>query len=221
MRCGPHSLRWIRQDVAGLGARENAMKIVVLGATGMIGSRIAAELAERAYEVVAASRASSVDATDPESVAATVRGADAVVCAVSARGVSYTLADVARAVVEGLRRAGVRRLFVVGGAASLEVAPGVRLLDTPDFREEWRAEALQGAEALAFFRSVDDLDWLYVSPAAVIQPGESTGRYRLGGDRLLVHEDGRSEISAEDYAIGMADLIEQDIPARRRVTIAY
>jgi putative NADH-flavin reductase len=95
------------------------MKIALFGATGMIGSRIAHELEQRGHEVVPATRASGVDATDPAAVARAVVGADAVVSAISARGVDYTLADVARSLVEGLRRAGVHRLVVVGGASSL------------------------------------------------------------------------------------------------------
>jgi len=197
------------------------MKIVLFGATGMIGSRIARELERRGRDVVAATRSTGVDATDPVSVAAAVPGADAVVSAISARGVEYTLADVGRSLVQGLRRAGVRRLLVVGGAASLEVAPGLRLIDTPDFKEEWKAEALQGIEALELYRGVDDLDWTFVSPAAFIHPGERTGRYRLGGDHLLVDENGNSEISAEDYAIAIADLIEQDTHARERVGVGW
>ncbi len=87
------------------------MKIVVFGATGMIGTRIAAELEQRAHAVTAATRATGADVTDPQSVAGVSAGADAVVSAVSARGVSYTLADVAPALVERLREAGVRRLL--------------------------------------------------------------------------------------------------------------
>lgn len=197
------------------------MKIVVFGSTGMIGSRIAAELERRGHEVVGASRANGTDITDPASVAAVVAGADAVVSAVAARGVDYTLTDVARCVVDGLRRAGVKRLVIVGGAATLEVEPGLRLLDTPDFPDEFKAEAAQGAEALAFFRSVSDLDWTFVSPAAFIHPGERTGHYRLNGDQLLVDENGNSEISAEDYAIAIADLLEQGAHPRSRVGVAW
>jgi putative NADH-flavin reductase len=197
------------------------MKIVVFGSTGMIGSRIAAELEQRGHEVIGMSRASGVDITDADGVAHAARGADAVVSAVSARGVDYTLTDVARALTDGLRRAGVQRVVVVGGAASLEVAPGVRLLDTPDFREEWKAEAIQGADALEFYRQVDDLDWTFVSPAALIHPGERTGRYRIDGDGLLVDELGKSEISAEDYAVAVADLLERAEHARERVGVAW
>lgn len=196
------------------------MKIVVFGSTGMIGSRIVTELEQRGQEVIGASRATGADITDPASVAAAVTGAEAVVSAVSARGVDYTLHDVARSLVDGVRRAGVKRLVIVGGAGSLEVAPGVRLLDTPDFPDEYKAEASQGADALAFLQSISDVDWTYVSPAAFIHPGERTGRYRLGGNQLLVDENGNSEISAEDYAIAIADLLEQRAHPRSRVAVA-
>ena len=198
-----------------------AMKIALFGPTGMIGSRIGAELSARGHEIAGASRATGTDITDPGAVATAVAGADAVVCAIAARGVDYTLTDVARSLVDGLRQAGVSRLLVVGGAGSLLVAPGRRLLDTPEFPDDYKAEATQAADALEFLRSVDDLDWTYVSPAAYIHPGERTGAYRLGGDQLLVDEHGTSEISAEDYAIAIADLVEQGGHARERVTAAW
>ena len=157
------------------------MRIVVFGPTGMVGSRIVAELEQRGHEVVRASRSGGTDVTDPDSVASAAAGADAVVCAVSARGVAYTLADVARSLVAGVRRAGAGRVVTVGGTGSLEVAPGVRYVDTPGFTDEYKREALQHAEALEVYRGIDDLDWTVVSPAAYIHPGERTGRYRLGG----------------------------------------
>ena len=161
------------------------------------------------------------DVTSPESVAGVAEGADAVVSAVKVRGDGYTLADVARSLVEGLRRARVARLVVVGGAGSLEVAPGVRLVDTPEFKTEWKPEALDHADALSFLRTVDDLDWTFVSPAAYIHPGSRTGSYRLGGDQLLVDENGNSEVSAEDYAIAIVDLLEQAAHPQERVTVAW
>jgi putative NADH-flavin reductase len=197
------------------------MKIVLFGATGMVGSRIARELEQRGHDVAPITRSTGIDVTDAEAVAAATAGADAGVSAVSARGVGYTLADVARSLIDGLRRSGTRRLVVVGGAGSLEVAAGVRLLDTPDFPEEWKPEALQHAEALEVYREVDDLDWTFVSPAAYIHPGERKGRYQLGGDQLLADENGTSEISAEDYAIAIADLVEQGDHARQRVSVAW
>ena len=134
---------------------------------------------------------------------------------------SYTLADVAPPLVDGLRAAGVRRLVVVGGAGSLKVAPDKRLMDSPNFPEEWRPEAIAQSEALDYYRSVEDLDWTFVSPAAFIHPGERTGHYRLGGDQLLIDDNGNSEVSAEDYAIAIADLLEQGGHERERVTVAW
>ncbi|HEX8975073.1 MAG TPA: NAD(P)H-binding protein [Solirubrobacteraceae bacterium] len=197
------------------------MHIVVFGPSGMIGSRVVAELDRRQHEVTGVSRSTGTDITDPQAVTAAVSGADVVVCAVSAREGTHTLADVARSLIAGLRRSSVTRLIVVGGAASLEVAPGTRLLDTPDFPDEYKAEATQAAEALEVYRSVTDLDWTYVSPAAFIHPGERTGSYRLGGDQLLVDERGNSEISAEDFAVAIADLVEQHGHSRERVTAAW
>jgi putative NADH-flavin reductase len=197
------------------------MNIVVFGPTGMIGSRIVAELNARGHDVVGAGRSTGADVTSVPSVAEVAAGADAVVSAVAARGVDYTLADVARSLIEGTRQAGVKRVVVVGGAATLEVSPGTRLLDTPDFPEEWKAEALQGADSLAVYRGVDDLDWTFVSPAAYIHPGERTGRYRLGGDELLVDAEGNSEVSAEDYAIAIVDLLENGGHERERITVAW
>lgn len=197
------------------------MKIVLFGATGMIGSDIAAELDRRGHEVTRVDRSTGADVTSPESVAAVAAGADAIISAVSARGADYTLADVARSLVAGAHRAGVRRIVVVGGAGSLEVAPGVRLLDTPAVPAEWKAEALQHADALEVYRGSDDLDWTFASPAASTHPGQRTERYRLGGDQLLVDEDGNSEISTEDYAIAIADLLKNGSHARERVSVAW
>jgi putative NADH-flavin reductase len=197
------------------------VKIIVFGPNGMIGSRIVTELEQRGHDVTGASRASGIDATDPAGVAESVAGADAVVSAVSRRDGGATLVDVANGLTEGLRRAGVRRLVVVGGASSLEVAPGVRLFDTPEFLDEWRPEAQQGIDALVFYRTVDDLDWTFVSPAALIQPGERKASYRLGGEELLVDGNGQSAISAEDYAVAIADLVEQNTHARERVGVAW
>ena len=197
------------------------MKIVVFGPNGMIGSRVVTELEGRGHDVIGASRASGVDITSPDAVEQAVAGSDAVVCAIAARGVDYTLSDVARSLIAGLRQAGVTRVLVVGGAGSLEVGDGTRLLDTPDFPEEYKAEASQAADSLAVWRAAEDLDWTYVSPAAFIHPGERTSRYRLGGDQLLTDQQGNSEISAEDYAVAIADLVESGGHDRERVGVAW
>jgi putative NADH-flavin reductase len=166
------------------------------------------------------------DATDAASVAAVVRGADAVVSSVSPRpgttGEAPSLVDVARALITGVREAGVRRLVVVGGAGSLEVAPGVALLDTPDFPEAYKPEAEEGRDSLAVYRTeAEGLDWTFISPAIVIQPGERTGRYRTTGDQLLTDESGNSVISYEDYAVALVDELENPQHAGRRFGVAY
>jgi uncharacterized protein len=206
------------------------MRIIVFGANGRQGSRLVTEALERGHEVTAAvrseDRAGSVDsrativvadALDPDRVAEVSAGHDGALNATKERH-----ADVARALLEGLARAGVPRLVIVGGASSLEVAPGVRLFDTPEFQEEWKAEAASGIESLGVYRSVDTpVEWTYVSPGAFLAPGERTGSYRTGGEQLLVREDGSSAISMEDFAIALVDELENPQHPNQRFTAAY
>jgi uncharacterized protein len=216
------------------------MKIVLFGATGNVGQRIAAEALRRGHEVVGVVRDPAAvespdprvslvkgDATDPKSVASIVRGADAVVSAISprpnARGLpAPSLETNARALIAGLRDAGVNRVLYVGGASSLEVAPGQALADLPDFPEIYKAEAREGREALAVWRAeADGLDWTYLSPAAEIGPGERSGSYRTTGDQLLVDAEGKSFISFEDYAVAVLDELERPQHVGRRFGVAY
>ena len=228
------------------------MHIVLFGANGNIGQRIAREALARGHRVTAVVRdpargapaltpdgaapagAASVavvpgEVTDPAQGAAAVRGADAVVSAVGntrapAGPTPVALfAEAARALLAGTRAAGTPRLLVVGGAGSLEVAPGRQVVDTPDFPAAYRGDALGQRDALAVYRSeaARDVDWTYVSPAAVIGPGERTGRYRTGGDQLLVNAEGESRISYEDYAVAVLDELERPQFVRRRMTVAY
>jgi uncharacterized protein len=167
------------------------------------------------------------DATKAESVARVVRGADAVVSAISprpnARGLpAPSLAANSRALIEGLRKAGMKRVLYVGGASSLEVAPGQALADQPGFPEAYKAEAEEGREALAIWRSeADGLEWTYLSPAAEIGPGERTGKYRTTGDQLLLDASGHSRISFEDYAVAVLDELERPQHIGRRFGVAY
>jgi hypothetical protein len=216
------------------------MKLVVFGATGNVGQRVAAEALRRGHEVVGVVRDPAAvqssdsrvplrkgDATNAESVAAIVQGADAVVSAISprpnARGLAApSLGANSRALIAGLRAAGVRRVLYVGGAGSLEVAPGQQLLDQPGFPEAYRAEALEGRESLNVWRAEGQgLDWTYLSPAAEIAPGERTGRYRTTGDQFLVDDQGRSFITFEDYAVAVVDELEQPQHVGRRFGVAY
>ncbi|MET0617193.1 MAG: NAD(P)-dependent oxidoreductase, partial [Luteibacter sp.] len=110
----------------------------------------------------------------------------------------------------------------VGGAGSLETAPGVRVIDDPHFPEAWKASANAQIEALKVFRaSAAVVDWTYISPAAEIAPGERKGAVRVGGDQLLVDAEGHSRISTADFAIGVLDRIEQGDAVKKRVTFAY
>jgi len=214
------------------------VKIVVFGASGAIGRAVTTELLARGHTVTAATRSGAPveglvvqsltgDARDPESVARLAAGQDAVASATGPRrgngeNPQDSLLGTARGLVQGLRRAGVRRLVVVGGAGSLEVAPGQRLVDSPGFPSAWKPTALAHARALdEVYRGIEDLDWTYVSPAGVIGPGERTGEFRIGGDQLLVDASGESRISIPDFAIALADELEHGEAFRRRITIAY
>jgi putative NADH-flavin reductase len=134
--------------------------------------------------------------------------------------VKFEATDV-RSVIGATKKAGVKRLLVVGGAGSLEVAPGMQLVDAPDFPAIYKAEALAGRDFLTTLKGEKDLDWIYVSPSAFFAPGERTGKFRIGKDQLLVSSSGESKISMEDYAIAFADEIEKPKYSRQRFTVGY
>ena len=211
------------------------MKVVVFGGGGRLGTPIVNELLRRGHTVRTVMRpgrrrgrravglpAVTADVTDAVGVADAVRGADAVVSAVGPGPNEdlSVLTEAAAALIEGLTQAGVRRLLVVGGAGSLEVAPGVQLLETAEFPPAWKPVAEAHRSALELFRKEPDLEWTVVSPAAMIVPGERTGHYRAGGDQLLVDAKGESRISAEDYAVAVADELDTPRHIRRRFTVA-
>ena len=125
--------------------------------------------------------------------------------------------ETAKRLVEGITRAGGKRLIVVGGAGSLEVAPGLQHADTPEFPEQWRPVAWAQRETLNIYRA-STINWTFFSPSALIAPGRRTGAYRLGTDQLLSNDQGESSISAEDYAIALLDEIERPQFIRRRFT---
>jgi hypothetical protein len=132
----------------------------------------------------------------------------------------HFLASDPQKLIEAVHAAGVGRYLVVGGAGSLEVAPGVKLIETPEFPEIYKAEAAAGGAFLDLLRQETRLDWTFLSPSALFVPGERTGKFRLGGDQLLANEKG-SRISFEDYAVAMADEIERPAHSRRRFTVGY
>jgi len=209
------------------------MNIVMFGATGTIGSRILEELLARGHSVTAVIRdpgklaryenviGTAGDIFDSGSVADAVQGADVVVSAYGPGPEKPELLTKAMAsLIQGVERARVKRLVAVGGAGTLEVAPGLQLVDTPNFPAEWKGIALAHREALELLKSAKT-DWTSLSPAAYIHPGERTGKYRVSQDQLLADEKGNSEISAEDFAIALVDEVETPRHPRQRFAVAW
>ncbi|MCI4589678.1 NAD(P)-dependent oxidoreductase [Sphingobium sp. BYY-5] len=203
------------------------MKIAIIGGSGRAGKEISAELARRGHQVTAISRhpenavevegvtAVAGDVQQPAALTEAIRGHDAVVSAVM-----FSDTDPA-SLVGVVRASGVPRYLVVGGAGSLEVAPGVPLITTPEFPEAYKAEAGRGADFLDYLRGVDDIDWTFLSPSALFFVGDRKGSFRLGKDALLVDAEGNSSISYADYAIALADEIEKPQHSRARFTVGY
>jgi len=202
------------------------MKIAVLGASGRAGSEISKEAAARGHQVLGIARKPDAipvapgivpvagDAADADTLADLIRGQDAVISALHFDVTAATL-------LGALRHAGVKRLLVTGGAASLEVPGGTRLIDTPDFPEEWKVFAIGGITFLDALRAETEIDWTFFSPAALIFEGPRLGTYRTGGDELVTDAAGDSKISFADYAIAMVDELERHRHPRARFTAAY
>lgn len=207
--------------------------IVIFGGTGYAGSAIAAEAVRRGHSVTAVSRTGGAPSEGVAGRAGSIhdsglvdelaRDADVVVVAVRAEGAR--LPDAIGLLADAAARHGTR-LGVVGGAGSLRVSEGgPRLVDTPEFPDQFKPEALAHAGVLGDLRATpDEVDWFYVSPGALFgayAPGEATGRYRTGGDVLIADADGNSEISGPDYAKAFVDEIESPAHRRRRFTVAH
>ena len=209
------------------------MKVAIIGASGFVGSAILNEALNRGHVVTAIVRnpekisitnpnlkVIKADVTNTEEVTRAVTGNEAVISSYSSFD-KDTYVTAINAVIDGIRKAGIKRLLAVSGAGSLEVAPGVQMLDTPSFPAEWKGGALATREAFYVIRQQNDLDWTVFSPAAVIAPGERTGKFRLGKDQLVTDTDGNSKISTADYAIAMIDELEKPQHIKARFTIAY
>lgn len=212
------------------------MNIALIGASGFIGSALLREALARGHRVTAlvgrpdklaaqpGLTAAKADVQDTAALAQQLGSHDAVLSAFSGHAQAdiydYYLRGI-RSIIEATRRAGVPRLLVVGGAGSLEVAPGVQLLDTPEFPAAYKPTAEGARQALVLLQQETALDWTLLSPAAEIAPGARSGKFRLGGDRLLLDAAGRSHISVEDYAVALIDELEKPAHSRRRFTVAY
>lgn len=204
------------------------MKVAVLGAGGKGGSQITQELASRGHQVVAIGRTPEKlpsgegitpvqgDASDAGALAKQIAGVDAVISALHFDIPSSTL-------LSAVKQAGVNRLLVMGGAASLKNADGVRLYDSPGFPENIKPFVLPAIHFLDELKQEKDVDWTFFSPAMLIfeGPRQGPGSFKLGQDNLVTDANGESKISYADYAIAMVDELEQHNHSRSRFTAAY
>ncbi|HEX6005417.1 MAG TPA: NAD(P)-dependent oxidoreductase [Burkholderiales bacterium] len=213
------------------------MRIALIGATGFVGSALLKEALDRGHEVTAIVRhpdklvprerfvAIGVDVNDTNRLAASIRGLDALISAFNPGWKNPNLYDDqvrgTASIIAAVKNAGVPRVLWVGGAGGLETGSGVRVVDNPAFPDWVRPGSLATIEALEQLRRESQLDWTFLSPAAEMRPGARTGRFRLGGDRLLVDANGQSHISVEDFAMAMIDELERPAHSRRRFTVAY
>jgi putative NADH-flavin reductase len=213
------------------------MKIAIIGANGKIGSRILLEALNRGHSVTGISRNPDydtknerltwikADALDSDALATAINGNDAVISAFGIdwhRPESYHLfSDIASSLIYAAKKAGVKRIINVGGAGSLEVAPGLQLVDTPSFPEAWRKGANEQRKSLEVFRREKELDWTFFSPAILIEPGPRTGKFRIAKDNPVFDEKGNSTISYDDYAVAMIDELENPHFIKKRFTIGY
>ena len=216
------------------------MKIALIGATGFVGTALVAELLQRGHQVTALARnpakldarpnltAKALDAYDPDAVAAAVKGHDAVVSAFNPGWDDPALYDQfmkgSQAIVGGVEQSGVKRLLVVGGAGSLFVAPGVQLVDTPEFLSHVPPNIVPGAkaarDALTAMRGNTSLEWTFLSPPAMLAPGDRTGKYRVGGEELLMAGAAPAGIPVTDLAVALVDELETPRHVRARFTVA-
>jgi len=213
------------------------MNIALIGATGFIGAPLLSELLGRGHKVTVLARnpgkvvpqtglkVVAADALDANQVAKAAAGHDAVISAYNPGWGEPRIYELhlqaSKAIVDGTKQAGVKRLLVVGGAGSLYVAPGLQLVDTPQFPAEYKQGALAAREALNQLKLETSLDWSFVSPPIGLAPGERTGKYRLGADELLSGQgDKPAGISVADLAVAIVDEIEKPRHVRRRFTVA-
>lgn len=213
------------------------MKIALIGATGYVGAPLLQEALNRGHQVTTLVRhpqklsahpklnAIEADVHDSAALTGQLHGHDAVI---SAFNPGWGVAEIreqfiagSRSIIAASKQAGVKRLLVVGGAGSLYVAPNVQLIDTPDFPAEYKEGAEGARQTLEILRSEQDLEWTFLSPAALLVPGPRTGKFRLGRDELLMNGNEPGSISVADLAVALLDEVEQPQHIRQRFTLAY
>ncbi len=204
--------------------------IALVGASGNIGTKITNELLDRGYNVTAICRnpdkledregvtAVAGDLLEPQQLAEVLKGHDAVISA------APFVTDASEKLFEAVRNSGVKRYLMVGGAASLLNAEGVKVWETLQdvgIPEPVLANIGEGMRAYDLIQQEDSLDWTFFSPAVMIGPGERTGKFRLGKDNVVADENGDSKISYDDYAIALVDELDQGNSIKSRFTIGY
>lgn len=213
------------------------MKLAIIGATGFVGSAVLQEALQQGHDVTAIVRhpeklaahpsltAKAVSVFDEAALADVLRGHDAVI---SAYNPGWTNPDIQSQMIEGsahivnaTKQAKVPSLLVVGGAGSLEIAPGVQLVDTPQFPAEWKEGALGAREVLNQLKNEKKLNWRFISPAVFLEPGKRTGQFRYGDDAVLFNDDQPARISVEDLAVAIVEEIAAPRYNQRRFTVAY
>lgn len=214
-------------------------KVALIGASGFIGSQLVKELLSRGYQVTAIVRSAdriknddknlkvvSADVFDTDKLAEVLKNNDAVISAYNPGWTNPNIYDDTikgyQSIIEAVKKAGIKRLQAVGGAGSLLVAPGKTVVDSGAIPDE----ILPGVKALALvlkdqFLPEKELDWVFFSPAGTIEPGERTGKYRLGLDNLITDDQGNSKISVQDYAKAMVDELDNPKHHQQRFTIGY
>jgi len=202
-------------------------KIAIIGATGRAGSQLLEEALRRGHSVTAIARnpaklqgregvaTVALDVSDAVALEQALAGHDVVLSAAHFSGIKP------QAIIEPVKKAGVKRLLVVGGAGSLLLPSGHKVIDSPDFPEAYKAEATAGGHYLDTLRHEKELDWTFLSPSAEFVEGERTGHFNVGKDHLLISAQGRSWISFADYAIAMLDEVEKPAHSRQRFTVGY
>jgi hypothetical protein len=213
------------------------MKIALLGATGFVGSALLKEALDRGHTVTAIVRypeklenrerliAKAGDVYDTAVLATLLHGNEAVISAFNPGWKDPNLyEDQVRgtaSIISAVKKAGIKRVLWVGGAGGLEVKPGVRVIDSPDFPDWVRPGSLATIDALEQLRKEPELDWSFLAPSAQLPPGTRTGKFRQGKDQLLVDANGQSRISVQDYAVAMIDELERPAHIRQRFTVGY
>lgn len=213
------------------------MKLAIIGATGFVGSAVLQEALQQGHDVTAIVRhpeklaahpsltAKAVSVFDEAALADVLRGHDAVISAYNPGwtnpDIQSQMIEVSAHIVNATKLAKVPSLLVVGGAGSLEVAPGVQLVDTPQFPAEWKEGALGAREVLNQLKNEKELNWRFISPAVFLEPGKRTGQFRYGDDAVLFNDDQPARISVEDLAVAIVEEIAAPRYNQRRFTVAY